>query len=75
LAQRAVNVASLEAFVPFGGFGCGGIGLSTSISRSITGAELPAGSITLTTRWWAPLLTAVVSNGTSTLSAGGHGCR
>jgi hypothetical protein len=45
------------------------------IVLSSTGAELPAASVTLTTRWWMPLLTFVVSKPTSALTDAGHGCR
>ena len=77
--QATSRVACAEAFVPFSGPGAPGGGgggrLSTVISRSSTGAELPAASVTVTTRWCAPLLRWVVSNGTSTLTLGAHGCR
>src|SRR5664280_3014448 len=70
--QRTDRVACADAFVPFAAPGAGALATVTLLSS--TGAALPAASITLTTRWCAPLPTFVVSNGTSTLTDGSHGC-
>src|SRR5262249_46132012 len=73
--QPAVSVACGETFVPPAAPGAhGGGGFATVISRSSTGAELPAASVTLTIKWCPPSLSFVVSNGTSALTDAGHGC-
>src|SRR5438128_1988178 len=73
--QAALSVACAEALTPEGAPGSHADGgLATVISRSITGAELPAASSTLTTRRCAPFVNLVVSSATSTLAEAGHGC-
>ena len=49
-------------------------GLAIVTWRSRTGAELPAASITLTVRWWAPFGSRVVSSPTAALNEGRQGC-
>src|SRR5438128_5810205 len=73
--QAALSVACAEALTPEGAPGSHAVGgLATVISRSITGAELPAASITLTTRRCAPFVSFVASRATSALAEAGHGC-
>ncbi len=64
-------IAEEEAGVPFDAPG----GQATVIVRSRTEAELPAASITETTRWWVPGLSAATSTGRLAETDAGHGCR